>query len=82
MLCTMTARCREERPSPDLLLKSIDPYSDTRFSTCQATRLLREFESWRGATENTDCRIVLGRVMSVLRAAEGASGEWLEFRGD
>jgi hypothetical protein len=65
-----------------LLLTTIDPYGDTRFMTGQAPRLLREFQLIRDETANAEQRIAIGRIISILRASEGASDEWLEFIGD
>lgn len=75
-------RLRQDRSNGDLLVSTIDPYGDTRFSTGQAARLLREFELLRQQSVNVEERIALGRVISILRASEGAAGEWLDFVGD
>lgn len=66
----------------DLLITSIDPYGDVRFSTGQAPQLLREFAALRDESKNPAERIAIGQVISVLRAAEGIQDEWLEFCGD
>lgn len=64
---------RGDRSKRDLLVASIDPYGNTRFSSGQAARLLREFEMLRTQSESADERIALGRVISILRAAEGTT---------
>jgi hypothetical protein len=73
---------REDLSKRHLLVSAIDPYGDTRFVTGQAPQLLREFELIRRDTPDADRRISIGRVISILRAAEGTSDEWLEFSGD
>lgn len=75
-------RLREDSSQRDLLVSTIDPYRDTRFTSGQARQLLREFELLRQQSPNPEQRIGLGRIISILRAADGSTGEWLEFVGD
>jgi hypothetical protein len=75
-------RLREDRRRQELLICGIDPYGDTRFSSGQAPQLLREFVDLRDTSSAPEERIAIGRVISVLRAIEGAEDEWLEFVGD
>ena len=78
----VVSRLREDRSKRDFLASTIDPYRDTRFVSGQAAQLLREFEMLRQQSASPEERIGLGRVISILRAAEGATDEWLEFVGD
>jgi hypothetical protein len=78
----LIVRVREDRSRRNLLLTTIDPYGDTRFSSGQAPQLLREFNSLRNQSMDADERIALGRVVSILRAAEGTTDDWLQFVGD
>lgn len=82
VLSAAIERVREGPLRQQLLLASIDPYGDTRFSSGQAPQLLREFTDLRNASNAPEERIAIGHVVSVLRAAEGAQDEWLEFYGD
>jgi hypothetical protein len=75
-------RVRQDRSNRNLLVSTIDPYGNTRFSTGQAPQLLREFELLRQQSANIEERIALGRVISILRASEGVGEDWLEFAGD
>ena len=75
-------RLREDLSKRHLLVSTIDPNGDTRFMTGQAPQLLRELEQIRQDTPDPDRRISIGRVISILRAVEGTSDEWLEFLGD
>jgi hypothetical protein len=75
-------RLRGDRSRRQLLASSIDPYGNTRFSSGQAPQLLREFVLLREESPSPEERIALGRVISILRAAEGTTDEWLEFAGD
>lgn len=75
-------RLRQDRSMRDLLLVTIDPYGDTRFASGQSSRLLREFELVRQQSSDPEERIALGHVISILRAADGATDEWLDFLGD
>lgn len=75
-------RVRDDARRRHLLISSIDPYGNTRFSSGQAPQLLREFEALRNASHDPEERVAIGRILSVLRAAEGTVDEWLEFAGD
>lgn len=75
-------RLRQEKSDRELLVSTIDPYGNTRFSSGQAPQLLSEFEMLRQQSTQPEERIGLGRVLSIVRAAEGASDEWLVFVGD
>jgi hypothetical protein len=61
---------------------SIDPYGTTRFAPPQVTTLLHELESLRGEASDPAVSMTIGRFLTIVRAAEGASGTWLEFLGD
>ena len=71
-----------EVPGQLLLIASIDPYGNTRFSSGQAPQFLREFVALRSASNDIDERIAIGHVLSVIRAAEGVHDEWFDFVGD
>lgn len=73
---------RQDRRYRHLLLSSIDPYGDTCFMSVQAPQLLREFQVIRDDCASLDLRIAIGRLISILRAAETATDDWLEFKGD
>jgi hypothetical protein len=75
-------RVRQDRLNRNLLLSTIDPYGNTRFSSAQAPQLLREFELLRQQSLNPEERIAIGRVISILRASEVSTNDWLEFVGD
>ncbi|MBV9494907.1 MAG: hypothetical protein JOZ54_11725 [Acidobacteria bacterium] len=66
----------------DGLLATIDPYRTTRFLAAQAGTLIEELERIREKAGNVERRIAIGRLLLVLRAAEGGVGDWLEFVGD
>lgn len=44
--------------------------------------MLNELRSIRDTSENVDERIVLGIFLTILRAAEGGAGGWVEFESD
>ena len=73
---------RNDRETGLRLTKSIDPYGVTRFAPPQLTTLLRELESLRDQVSNPEVSITLGHYLSIVRAAEGAPGTWIEFEGD
>ncbi|MBV9071275.1 MAG: hypothetical protein JO231_21350 [Acidobacteria bacterium] len=73
---------RQDRRSHHLLLSTIDPYGNTRFMSAQAGQLLRELHVIRQDSASPDLRVSIGRLISIIRAAEGAADEWLEFVGD
>jgi hypothetical protein len=81
-ISTAIQRVREDARRRHLLISSIDPYGDTRFSSGQAPQLLREFQALRSESSDPEERVAIGRVISVLRAVEGTVDEWLEFLGD
>jgi hypothetical protein len=82
VLSAVIERIRNDRSRRDLLASTIDPYGQVRFSTGQASRLLREFEMLRAETIDLEERIALGHVIAILRAAECTTDQWLEFDGD
>ena len=75
LLSSTIDRVRQDRSNRSLLVSTIDPYGNTRFSTGQAPQLLREFELLRQQSPNIEERIALGRVISILRASEGVTQE-------
>lgn len=78
----LVSRVREDRATSSVMMKKIDPYGTTRFAPPQVTALLRELESLRNQTADPAVSTTLGQYLSIVRAAEGAPGTWLEFDGD
>jgi hypothetical protein len=78
----LVTRIRDDRASTFVAIRRIDPYGTTRFSPPQVTALLHELESLRNQAADPAVSTTLGHYLSVIRAAEGATGTWLEFDGD
>jgi hypothetical protein len=43
---------------------------------------MREFEALRSTSPSPEERVAIGRIPSILRAAQGTVDEWLDFVGD
>lgn len=75
-------RISQDTTMPFPMIRTIDPYGTSRFAPPQVTTLLRELEAIRSHTTDPAVSITLGRYLSIVRAAEGSPGTWLEFIGD
>lgn len=75
-------RIRLDRATKFAVVKTIDPFGTTLFVPPQLTNLLRELEMLRNQATDVAVSLTLGRFLSIIRAAEGASGTWLKFSGD
>jgi len=82
MLSKVIQRIRDDRELRHLLLATVDPYGTTTFAPPQIATLLKELQSIREKSGSVEERIALGPFLAILRAAEGAAGELVEFEGD
>jgi hypothetical protein len=64
------------------LLRTIDPYGDTRVYASQTDALITELQTARDQINDLDARVHLAKVIALARRAGAVAGSFIEFVGD